>query len=218
MALTEPNGLLAIGGDLTPQRLINAYYQGIFPWFNNHDPILWWSPDPRAVLTPGTINISRSLAKFIKKCRWRFTINHAFNEVIAACAAPRTYQNDTWITETIQQAYIRLHHKHWAHSIEVWEEDKLIGGLYGVAMGHIFCGESMFHRKSNASKMAFLLLEQHLISYGYQLIDAQIMNPHLASLGAKSIRRVEFMEHLHKLRDQQIAPRAWDKAEVTLER
>ncbi|MBW0297863.1 leucyl/phenylalanyl-tRNA--protein transferase [Shewanella xiamenensis] len=217
LALTDPNGLLAIGGDLRPERLLTAYYHGIFPWFNAEDPILWWSPDPRAIFIPGQVNISTSLRKYLKKQPWRYTINHAFTDVMAGCAQPRRKQSGTWITHEIQMAYRELHHNGHAHSIEVWHGERLIGGLYGLAIGQVFCGESMFHRETNASKAAMAVLQQHLIKMNFKLIDAQVMNPHLESLGAKPVKRANFIQLLTQFRDNTVNPAAWIPSEVTLE-
>jgi leucyl/phenylalanyl-tRNA--protein transferase len=217
LALTDPNGLLAIGGDLRPERLLTAYYNGIFPWFNAEDPILWWSPDPRAVFVLGQVHISASLRKYLKKQAWRITINHAFTDVMAGCAQPRSKQSGTWISHEIQMAYRELHHNGHAHSIEVWQGERLIGGLYGLAIGQVFCGESMFHRQTNASKAAMAALQQHLLQMGFKLIDAQVMNPHLESLGAKPIKRLEFIHLLCQLRDNPVNPNAWVAKEVKLE-
>lgn len=216
-ALKEPNGLLAIGGDLTQQRLLSAYNKGIFPWFNLNDPILWWSPDPRAIFMLNQIHISKSLKKFFQKQNWKLTINHDFLGVIKACAAPRNKQDGTWITSTIINAYQSLHQNNQAHSIEVWEEDKLIGGLYGLAIGQVFCGESMFHNKTNASKVAFFALKQHLIKWGFKLIDAQIINPHLTSLGATEISREKFLHLLNKYKENNVSMACWAKQEVKFE-
>ncbi|MCS6209036.1 leucyl/phenylalanyl-tRNA--protein transferase [Shewanella baltica] len=217
LALTDPNGLLAIGGDLRPERLLSAYYNGIFPWFNSDDPILWWSPDPRAVFIPGEVHISTSFRKYLKKQPWRITINHAFTDVMAGCAQPREKQSGTWITQEIQMAYRELHYTGHAHSIEVWEGERLIGGLYGLAIGQVFCGESMFHRKTNASKAAVAALQQHLLKMGFKLIDAQVMNPHLESLGAKAIKRIDFITLLSELRNNPVDPTTWTTKEVILE-
>ncbi|MGI2261551.1 leucyl/phenylalanyl-tRNA--protein transferase [Shewanella sp. GXUN23E] len=217
LALTEPNGLLAIGGDLSVARLSQAYYQGIFPWFNEDDPILWWSPDPRAVFVPGNVHVSRSLLKFIKRMSWRFTINRAFSQVIRECAAPRAKQQGTWISPDIQQAYLAMHLQGLAHSLEVWNGDDMVGGLYGIAVGQVFCGESMFHRQTNASKAAMAMLSQHLHAHHFRLIDAQIMNPHLQSIGAKTLNRREFLALLHQFRDGVIAKECWHRQEVFLE-
>lgn len=216
-ALTDPNGLLAVGGDLKPSRLLNAYYEGIFPWFNADDPILWWSPNPRAVFVPGNMKTSRSLIKHLKKQPWRFSINQAFNQVIQSCAAPRASQDGTWISQEIQEAYITLHELGQAHSIEVWQGDELIGGLYGIAIGQVFCGESMFHTQTNASKAAMLVLHQHLLKQGFKLIDAQVMNPHLASLGATALKRKDFINLLKRFRDLSAAPNTWVRSGVSLE-
>ncbi|MEC4725391.1 leucyl/phenylalanyl-tRNA--protein transferase [Shewanella sp. D64] len=216
-ALTDPNGLLAVGGDLKPKRLLSAYYEGIFPWFNADDPILWWSPDPRAVFVPGNMKTSRSLLKHLKKQPWRYSINQAFRQVIQACAAPRSLQDSTWISQEIQDAYIKLHELGQAHSIEVWQDDKLIGGLYGLAIGQVFCGESMFHTKTNASKAAMLLLHQYSLKQGFKLIDAQVMNPHLATLGATALKRKDFINLLKRFRDLSVAPNTWVESEVSLE-
>lgn len=217
LALTDPNGLLAIGGDLHPDRLLTAYYNGIFPWFNANDPILWWSPDPRAIFIPSQVKISNSLRKYLKKQPWRYTINHAFTDVIAGCAQPRHKQAGTWITNDIQMAYRKLHQNGHAHSIEVWHENHLIGGLYGLAIGQVFCGESMFHRQTNASKAAVAVLQQHLIKMEFKLIDAQVMNPHLESLGAKAIKRTDFIALLTQFRDEDVKPESWYPSEVNLE-
>ncbi|MCL2914222.1 leucyl/phenylalanyl-tRNA--protein transferase [Shewanella corallii] len=216
-ALSEPNGLLAIGGDLSTERLCQAYYQGIFPWFNEDDPILWWSPDPRAIFIPGKLHLSRSLIKHLKKTNWHFTVNHAFREVVANCAAPRDGQNGTWISPDIQQAYYAMHESGKAHSLEVWQDGDLVGGLYGIAVGQVFCGESMFHKQTNASKAAMAMLDQHLTAYDFRLIDAQIMNPYLESLGAQAFKRSEFLTLLQKFRDGTISPACWQRQEVTLE-
>ena len=216
-ALSDPNGLLAVGGDLQPERLLNAYYNGIFPWFNQDDPILWWSPDPRAVFSPGNLRVSRSLVKYLKKQSWTFSINKQFAAVIQGCAAPRAKQEETWISADIQQAYLSLHQQGHAHSIEVWEDDALIGGLYGLAIGQVFCGESMFHLRTNASKAAMIVLQQHLLRCGFKLIDAQVENPHLDSLGAKSIKRKDFLILLKHLRDGDVNPDSWVTTEVSIE-
>jgi len=151
-ALHDPDGLLAMGGDLNPERLLKAYQQGIFPWFEEDHPILWWSPQNRMVIKPGEMHISRTLSKNLRRSDYQFTLNTAFKDVIKACANPRQYSEDTWITTSMQQAYIELHQQGHAHSIEVWENDKLVGGLYGLSIGKTFCGESMFHTKTDTSK------------------------------------------------------------------
>ncbi len=195
-ALSEPNGLLAAGGDLSPSRLIKAYQNGIFPWFNEDDPILWWSPDPRCILHPDKIHISKSMKKVIRKGDFSFTFDHAFSDVIEACAGTRQETTGTWISPEIQAAYLKLHHLGVAHSVEVWREGSLIGGLYGLAMGKLFFGESMFSYQENASKIAFIALSRQLLEWGYPLIDCQIHNPHLQSLGAEHIPRSVFLDYI----------------------
>ena len=190
----DPDGLLAIGGDLTPARLLNAYRRGIFPWFGEHDPILWWSPDPRMVLFPDKLRISRSLAKTLRKTSFRVSFDQAFSRVIRACAGPRRNEPDTWLSAEMIQAYEQLHQHGIAHSAEVWLGDELVGGLYGIAMGRIFFGESMFSRLSDASKVAFVQLVKRLQRAGYELIDCQVYTRHLESLGAELILRSEFQK------------------------
>lgn len=208
-ALNEPNGLLAIGGCLSRQRLLNAYRQGIFPWYNKGDPILWWSPDPRLVLFPDQLNVSRSLHKTLRKTETSVTWDQAFIQVIEACSAPRKDSNDTWISNEIQLAYIHLHEAGHAHSVETWHNGQLVGGLYGVAIGQVFFGESMFHRKSDASKIAFVSLVQFLKSWGYQLIDCQVETPHLKSLGAQEIDRRVFAKLLDAYCEASVCQSAW---------
>ncbi|GAA4903831.1 leucyl/phenylalanyl-tRNA--protein transferase [Ferrimonas pelagia] len=208
-ALEEPNGLLAIGGDLSPSRLLQAYRHGIFPWFNDGDPILWWSPDPRAVFAPDGITPSRSTRKRARRLGWHYTVNQAFEQVIAHCAGPRASDNSTWICPPMRQAYLNLHRLNLAHSIEVWEQNTLIGGLYGVSVGGVFCGESMFHIRTDASKAAFWALAIECQRLGVEMIDAQIINPHLLSLGAKSISRDTFLHQLAELRDKRVDWAHW---------
>lgn len=200
-ALEEPNGLVAVGGDLAPKRLLAAYHAGIFPWFDDDDgPILWWSPDPRAVLRPAAIRIRRSLRKRINQARFRVTADRAFPNVIRRCAEPRTDARgrlgSTWITPRMQSAYIELHEAGFAHSIECWEGDELVGGLYGVSLGRLFFGESMFSRRSDASKIALVHLARQLEIWGFPIIDSQVMNPHMRSLGAEEVPRHVFLEIL----------------------
>lgn len=206
-ALREPNGLLALGGDLSPARLLMAYQRGIFPWFSPGDPILWWSPDPRAVLWPEQFHLSRSMARFHKRSPYRVTLNHDFGQVIAGCAQDR--DEGTWITPDIVLAYHRLHELGYAHSIEVWEGDELVGGMYGVSQGALFCGESMFSRRVNASKTALLVLCEDFLRQGGQLIDCQVLNEHTASLGATDIPRREYLQHLNAMRLQKMPPHFW---------
>lgn len=194
LALEEPDGLLAIGGDLNPQRLIAAYRQGIFPWYNEGQPILWWAPNPRTVLFPEKIKISRSLRKTLRNRAFTVSFDQAFDDVIEACSGPRPGDNNpgTWITQEMKQAYRQLHKQGYAHSVECWHENQLVGGLYGVAIGRVFFGESMFTRRSDASKVAFVTLAQQLARWGFGVIDCQIHSQHLESLGAENIPRTEF--------------------------
>lgn len=201
-ALTEPDGLLAAGGNLQPQTLLNAYRSGIFPWYQDEDPILWWSPATRCVLPPLDLHCSKSLRKTLRRNDYQVTINHAFGEVIQACSEPRDDEGGTWITEEMIAAYALLHHQGKAHSLEVWLDDDLIGGLYGVAVGSIFCGESMFSRQANGSKIALAHLCRWGMESGLQLIDCQLVNPHLVSLGAISIDRSTFLTELSTCRDK----------------
>ncbi len=196
LALDDPNGLLAVGGDLSSQRLITAYRHGIFPWFNDDQPILWWSPDPRAVITPAEVHISRSLRKKIRQKTYRITFDRAFAKVMTGCAGARNYTDETWITSDMKQAYLDLHHQGIAHSAEAWLGDELVGGLYGLAIGRCFFGESMFSRASDASKCAFVTLARHLEHWGYAIIDCQVGSTHMSSLGAINIPRADFLDIL----------------------
>ncbi len=189
-------GLLAIGGDLSAPRLLAAYRHGIFPWYNADQPILWWSPNPRCVLFPERFQPSRSLKKSIRQRRFRFTLDAAFGEVIAACSAPRANAADTWITAEMKRAYTALHRQGIAHSAETWQHNKLVGGLYGVALGGVFFGESMFSRVADSSKVALTLLIAQLRQWDFRLLDCQVSSPHLLSLGAEEIPRCEFIAHL----------------------
>lgn len=191
-------GLLAVGGDLSPERLLLAYQQGIFPWFNKDSIILWWSPDPRMVLYPEQIKISKSMKKVLRDNQFKLTKNTCFKEVLDYCSSvERPGQDGTWITENMKKAYIQLHEKGIAKSYEVWEGDKLVGGLYGIDLGHVFCGESMFSLTSNASKFAFIKLAQELHEKDYEIIDCQLHTDHLESLGAQEIPRTEFVKLLN---------------------
>lgn len=193
----DDDGLLAVGGDLSPERLLLAYKNGIFPWFNEDSMILWWSPDPRMVLFPNKIKISKSMAQVIKSNKFRITWNTQFEEVVNACSAiKRKGQAGTWITPEMKSAYLKLHQMGIAKSIEVWENDNLVGGLYGIDLGNVFCGESMFSRKSNASKFAFISLAKELQQKEYKLIDCQVYTAHLESLGAEEIPRKRFIKIL----------------------
>jgi leucyl/phenylalanyl-tRNA--protein transferase len=193
----DPSGLLAVGGDLTKERLLEAYRLGIFPWYSDDQPILWWSPDPRLVLDLKDFGISRSLRKTLKKGVFQVTFDHAFEQVIQACAVvPRAAQNGTWITEEMQEAYINLHGLGYAHSVESWFGGKLAGGLYGVSLGKAFFGESMFHLKTDASKVALATLVEKLKSWDFHFIDSQMTTEHMVRLGAKELPRRIFLKRL----------------------
>lgn len=192
-------GIVAIGGDLSTERLLLAYQSGIFPWYNEDEPIIWWSPDPRFVLLPKRLHISRSMQSIINGNKFRFSVNKAFEKVIGQCKSiPREGQDGTWITHAVQDAYIKLHRLGYAHSAESWYENELVGGLYGVKLGNIFFGESMFSKQSNASKFAFIKYVEQLKKEGVVLIDCQVYTAHLESLGAGMISRKEFIELLNK--------------------
>jgi leucyl/phenylalanyl-tRNA--protein transferase len=196
LALREPDGLLAVGGDLAPDRILAGYRKGIFPWYGDDQPILWWSPDPRTVLFPTHFKVSRSLRRTLRKCRFRVTMDRAFECVIRACAAPRRAGSGTWITNDMAEAYKALHHRGYAHSVECWVDERLVGGIYGLAIGKIFFGESMFSRATDASKVAFAFLARQLSNWGFALIDCQVHSAHLVSLGAEQISRRAFIGYL----------------------
>jgi len=193
--LASREGLLAVGGDLRPERLLEAYSRGIFPWYNEGQPILWWSPDPRAVLLPGRLKIARSLRKTLRSGKFRVTFDERFDEVVQACAGPRRKHPDggTWITRAMRAAYGKLHRQGYAHSVETWHDELLVGGLYGVALGGAFFGESMFSHAPDASKVAFVRLVRQLERWGYTLIDCQLPSAHLARLGAEAIARADYL-------------------------
>ena len=195
-AFDEPNGLLCAGGQLEPEVLLSAYSQGIFPWFDDDQPILWWSPNPRMIIEIDSFKASRSVRKLIRRGEFSFSLDTAFEQVIEDCAAPRRDDNGTWITHEMRHAYLRLHHLGFAHSVEVWQESELVGGLYGVAIGSQFFGESMFSKASNASKAALTILVEQLSRWGFALIDCQVANPHLESLGAIEIQRSDFLARI----------------------
>ena len=201
-ALDDPAGLLAAGGDLSTERLLAAYRRGIFPWYSPGQPVLWWSPDPRAVLFPDEFRCTRSLAKTLRNGGFECAIDRDFPAVIAACAAPRPQSVGTWITPEMMEAYVELHRRGYAHSIEAWRGGRLVGGLYGVRLGGVFFGESMFSRSADASKVALVHLVQQLEVWEYGLIDCQVYNDHLASLGAELIPREEFIRSLRHWIDQ----------------
>ena len=195
-ALEDPPGLLAFGGSLTPEWLIQAYRQGIFPWYSPGEPVLWWSPDPRMVLKPNEIKIRKSLRKVLKKKPFEVTFDQAFEQVLEGCSAARAYTDETWISDEMKMAYTRLHQEGYAHSVEAWQDGELVGGLYGVAIGKIFCGESMFTRVNDASKVAFVHLVEQLKTWDFKLIDCQVYTDYLASFGAQEIERAEFLDYL----------------------
>jgi len=197
-ALCEPNGLLMAGGNLSPKRLIAAYRNGVFPWFEPGEPILWWSPDPRCVIRTADIRITRSLSKTIRNGSFQITENQAYRDVMTRCAAPRTGSSGTWVSNDMINAYCRLHKMGIAHSVEVWQNDELVGGLYGIRVGSLFVGESMFSSVSNASKVALVYLAQ---CKKYQLIDCQLETAHLTSMGAVTISREHYIELLYELRN-----------------
>jgi leucyl/phenylalanyl-tRNA--protein transferase len=208
-ALAEPNGLLAMGGDLSPARLLDAYRHGIFPWFNPGEPILWWSPDPRMVLVPGEVRVSRSLARRIRSGGFELRVDTAFVDVMRACAAPRKGASGTWISPAMVAAYARLFEAGFAHSVETWRDGQLVGGLYGVAIGGVFFGESMFCRVADASKVALVALARQLARWEFGLIDCQMETAHLASMGARTVPRAAFTARLAELVNLPHRPGPW---------
>ena len=208
-ALTEPDGLLAAGGNLTPRRLLRAYRMGIFPWYSADQPILWWSPDPRLVLLPECLKVSRSLRKTLRKGLFAITADTAFEQVVAACAGPRQGEPGTWITSEMFRAYCRLHRLGHAHSIETWQQGELVGGLYGVALGQVFYGESMFSWISDASKIALVALTAQLQRWEFAVIDCQVTTAHLLSMGAVDIPRSSFLQLLERYCPQPGQPGPW---------
>jgi leucyl/phenylalanyl-tRNA---protein transferase len=208
-ALREPNGLLAAGGDLSPERLVDAYARGIFPWFGEEDPLLWWSPDPRMVLFVSELHLSRSLRRTLKAGRFSVTLDRVFGEVMAGCAEPRGYAAGTWITAAMVEAYRGLADRGFAHSVETWADGALVGGLYGVAIGRMFYGESMFSRQSDASKVALATLTRQLERWGFAMIDCQMSTEHLASLGAREIPRAQFLQQMRLLARRPAVPAPW---------
>ena len=217
-ALAEPQGLLAAGGDLSPRRLLSAYGNGIFPWYEEGQPILWWCPDPRAVLLPEEIRVSRSLRKCIRRDVFTVSLDEAFDAVTAACAEPRPSQGGTWITAAMRDAYAELHRLGYAHSVETWQDGELVGGLYGVAIGSVFFGESMFSRVTDASKVALVHLAEKLQSWGYELIDCQIESAHLASLGSRLLPRPRFVAMVRDLCRQEPTSPGWARASIASHR
>ncbi len=206
----EADGLLAVDGDLSPERLLLAYQSGIFPWYNEEDPILWWSPNPRMVLYPSELKVSKSMAQILRGNKFSITVDTAFEQVIAACASTlRDGQPGTWIVPEMIEAYTKLHQIGYAHSVEVWRNTRLVGGLYGLGLGKVFCGESMFSLESNASKAGFITLVQWLQQQGYHFIDCQTHTPHLESLGARQIPRAQFLQELSLALHSGLEPAKW---------
>jgi leucyl/phenylalanyl-tRNA--protein transferase len=208
-ALVSPNGLLCAGGDLSPERLLDAYSHGIFPWFSEGDPILWWSPDPRMVLFPEELKVSRSLRKAVDRGPYETRFDTAFRDVIAECSAPRDGQAGTWIVPEMIDAYTRLHELGFAHSVESWRDGELVGGLYGIALGDVFFGESMFSRATDASKVALVRLVEHLRGRGCRMIDCQQNTAHLASLGAREIPRKAFAQQVQESIQYPLQSQRW---------
>jgi leucyl/phenylalanyl-tRNA--protein transferase len=198
-ALEEPDGLLAAGGDLSPDRLLAAYRAGIFPWYSDDQPILWWSPKLRTVFDTGMVHVPRRLARWLRTCRWEIRADSAFADVMRACAAPRAHERGTWITEEMLAAYQRLHELGHAHSIEAWDGAQLVGGIYGVSIGRMFYGESMFSAQTNGSKVALLALCRLMHEWGWPLLDAQVASDHLFTLGAREMPRGEFCARVAEL-------------------
>ncbi|MDX1677284.1 leucyl/phenylalanyl-tRNA--protein transferase [Arsukibacterium sp.] len=215
-ALKQPDGLLAMGGDLSVGRLVLAYQSGIFPWFSEGDPLLWWSPSVRAVFTPASLKFNRTLRKQWQRSTLQLTVNHAFTDVVKGCAAPRKHQPDTWILPPMQQAYQQLHQQGRAHSIEVWQDKQLVGGLYGMVVGGLFCGESMFNRIPNAAKFALLALQQHISQYAEGWIDCQLSNPFLQQLGAVTLDRSQYLNLLQQQAVIPVPPDHWQPQPLSL--
>lgn len=208
-ALADPNGLLAAGGDLSVERLVEAYRHGIFPWFSDGQPILWWSPDPRMVLVPGELRVTRSLAKTLRNKTYEVRADTVFERVTAACAEPRDRQGGTWITGEMSEAYAALHERGLAHSVETWIDGELAGGLYGVAIGRMFYGESMFTRARDASKIALVHLVRQLERWGFGMVDCQMYTQHLESMGARELPRTAFIRRLRELVNYPHEPGHW---------
>lgn len=220
-ALTEPNGLLALGGDLSPKRLITAYSQGIFPWYSDDDPLMWWSPNPRAIIDIDELRINRTLRKAINKTPYQITINQAFSQVTQLCADAPFRSDETWILPEMESAYLVLHQQGFAHSIEIWHTDEhnhkeLVGGLYGVAINGFFSGESMFYKKSNASKFALIALGQLLKTADIHFIDCQLLNPFLEDMGAKEISRDTFLQKQKSVLTKIMPDTFWQPRSLTL--
>ena len=213
----SPEGLLAVGGDLNPDRLLSAYRQGVFPWFSDGQPILWWSPDPRAILYPADLHISRSLRKSLRTQGFAVTADRAFDDVIQRCAESRNAREGTWITSGMQEAYCTLHRMGYAHSVETWQNGQLVGGLYGLAIGKAFFGESMFSQITDASKTALVALSVSLTASGYHFIDCQVVSEHLNSLGAKAVPRYRFSSELKQAVETPVNETPWNWTIAALE-
>jgi leucyl/phenylalanyl-tRNA---protein transferase len=209
LAMRDPNGLLAIGGDLSAQRLLRAYAQGIFPWFNPDEPILWWCPDPRAVLAPADLHVSHSLARTLRRDDYAVSFDRAFVAVLEGCAEPRRRSHGTWLGDDMRRAYQDLHRDGYAHSLEVWREGRLIGGLYGVALGRMFFGESMFSRETDGSKIALYWLCRQLEAWNFEWVDCQITSAHLLSLGAREMPRDDFLREMRPAVSRSGNPGRW---------
>ncbi len=203
-ALEQPNGLLCAGGDLSAPRLLQAYRQGIFPWYGEDEPLLWWSPNPRTLISSESFHLSRSMQRFLKQHPYTLSIDRDFHAVTDACAAPRASSPETWITAEMREAYSALHYHGYAHSLEVWENEELVGGIYGVNVGAAFCGESMFSRRSNTSKLALWTLLQQLQRWQFSLFDCQLWNDHLASLGAYEVSRDHYLQQLQRAQQSHV--------------
>jgi leucyl/phenylalanyl-tRNA---protein transferase len=216
-ALQSPNGLLAAGADLSPQRLLDAYSRGIFPWYSEGQQIMWWSPNPRMVLVPQEFKPSRSLAKTLRNKEYEVRFDTSFRDVMLACSEPRDGQGGTWISPEMMEAYCALHELGYAHSVETWIDGRLAGGLYGVAVGKMFYGESMFARETDASKIALAHLAQQLVVQNFGLIDCQMSTSHLASLGAREIPRKEFINIINNLCKELQAPKKWSDVVIRVE-
>lgn len=208
-ALAKPNGLLAVGGSLSPERLLNAYQLGIFPWYGEDEPILWWSPDPRTVFATDAVHVSRSLKRTMRKADYAVTLDNAFTEVINQCAQPRFDGDGTWLVTDMRMAYIALHHLGHAHSAEVWRHSRLIGGLYGVAIGQVFFGESMFSVERDGSKLALVHLAQQLATWNFPILDGQVGSPHLYRMGAFDLARTNFQALLARNQHRSLQPGPW---------
>lgn len=208
--LADKDGIIALGGDLRPQRLLNAYASGIFPWYSEGDPIIWWSPNPRLVLFPGELHVSRSMQRLLNKNLFRLTCDQDFDRVIRNCRAPRPNQPRTWITREVLAAYTHLHQLGFVHSVEVWQDKELVGGLYGLSLGKCFFGESMFSRAANASKFAFIKFAQKLFDLGFLFMDCQVPSAHLKTLGAREIPREVYLKMLKEALKQEGRLGKWD--------